>query len=202
MFKLWTASRRNPKKAEPRRARLAVEALEERYCPAAPQITDFHVFYGSGTTVTLTGTVVDEQPSTVLVSFSGKVIGSTWASTSGTFSYTGQASRLGQVYATALDEEDLYSNTAQLTLTSNAPVIQNFQGSSGPDDLWTFTGTVVDESPGGLTVRFGGLLSGHSVTVWSNGTFMYTAQVTGPGSVTAKTTDWWGLNSNEAWEMI
>ncbi len=67
------------------------------------------------------------------------------------------------------------------------------------ETCWSFQGYVLDEQPLGLTVRFGGIIDGHSVTVAnSNGFFMYNVDVSETGTVTAQTTDSQSLNSNVA----
>lgn len=65
-----------------------------------------------------------------------------------------------------------------------------------------FQGTVVDESPGGLTVTFGGLLDGHQTLTNDYGYFMYRVELDGPGSVSAHTVDDQQQGSNYAVYVI
>jgi hypothetical protein len=81
---------------------------------------------------------------------------------------------------------------------NSAPIIVNFMGSPALDGNWMFQGMVVDESPGGLTVTFGGLLGGHQTITNDYGYFMYLVKVDGPGSVSAHTVDDQQQGSNYA----
>lgn len=81
------------------------------------------------------------------------------------------------------------------------PTIIDFGVSSGPGGL-SFSGQVVDEEPGGLTISFGGLLNSHETTTNEFGHFQYTADVDGPGLVTAQTNDGENQPSNIAIQYI
>lgn len=170
-----------------------------------PPILGLSVAYGTQRNVTLSGTVVAGQPGGLTVSFSGQVGGSTTTSANGNFSYSAQASGLGTVTATVTDVWG-QTGTSQITLTSNKPVIDSFSGSPGAGNMWIFQGHVSDESPAGLTVRFGGLpeLQGKTATVQSNGTFWIGVQLARGeyGTATAQVTDWWGLNSDVAMFLV
>jgi len=63
----------------------------------------------------------------------------------------------------------------QLSAVNDAPVISDFSCTVDAGSIWTFTGTVtdVDDDPTGWTVTFGGVLSGHTTSVQSDGTFEY-----------------------------
>ena len=84
---------------------------------------------------------------------------------------------------------------------NQAPQIINYQAQEISNGEFLITGTVVDESPGGLTVTFGGdtVGSGKTVTTNSDGTFSMTLQLpldgTGAGYLTATVTDAQGLVS-------
>jgi hypothetical protein len=82
-------------------------------------------------------------------------------------------------------------------------VIESFLAVHGAGDTWTFSGHVADEDAAGLTIRFAGLTSlmGQTVVVDENGNFSFTGSISEDdldGTVTAITTDWWGLNSGLA----
>lgn len=168
--------------------------------PANPTLT-LTVSYGTGRNVTLSGQVTDDEPGGLTVSFSGQVVGTVITNPNGFFSGSFVASGLGTVQATVSNSLG-FTSTVSIVLTSAAPVISGFTASAGVGNLWTFSGTVTDESVAGLTVTFGGLgaLSGESATVQANGTF--TKTVTIPpgtqGNATAQVTDSWGLQSNVA----
>jgi hypothetical protein len=172
--------------------------VQTQVSTAAPYIS-FSVTYGSRRTVTLSGTVTDVDAGSLTVTFTGMVTGTTTTNADGSFSYTATATGLGNVHATTVDLWGQQSNTATVTLAAAAPTITNFQASQGPNG-WTFTGRVTDQTPAGLTITFGGLteLINQTTTVQSDGTFSFTIQLAAwdYGTATAKTTDWWGLDSD------
>ncbi len=197
MFGLLTRSRPPANRG----ARFCLERLEARDCLAAPSIT-LSVTYLSGKNIVLSGQVTDEHPSGLTVTFSGKAEGTTTTTASGMFSVMTTATGLGTVSAVTVDSESLSSNTAQVTLCSNAPTIVEFSATYLTGTLWSFSGRVSDESPPGLTVQLGGLtsLAGKTATVGADGRFSLTValQVGESGLATALTTDWWGLESEMA----
>ena len=77
----WLLRGRNKPRRErlprPNRSRLAVEALESRYCPSGPQVTAFSANVVQGQTVLLTGTVSDPGAGSVSVNFQGAASGTT-----------------------------------------------------------------------------------------------------------------------------
>ena len=88
---------------------------------------------------------------------------------------------------------------------NQAPQITNFTATDLGGGLYLISGQVVDESPGGLTVTFGGsvaTLNGYTVTTAANGTFSFTIQLktdgTDTGYLLATTKDAQGLPSNQA----
>ncbi len=84
------------------------------------------------------------------------------------------------------------------------PVISDFS-SNEEAGFWEFTGKVTDDKDvNGLVVRFGGLLSGKTAVVNSDGFFFITATFppNTTGGVTAITTDGDGLDSNQAFVWL
>ncbi len=83
----------------------------------------------------------------------------------------------------------------------NGPYISNFEVVQGPT-VWTFTGVVTDpnQDPTGLTITFGGVLAGQTVTVADDGTFTFSMPLPGgtSGNASAQTTDTTGAQSNVA----
>lgn len=223
MFRIRNGSRYG---SSNRRVSLELERLETRDCPsdigltapasgstmtapaasqtAAPVIS-LDIRYGTQRTVTLFGQVTGGDAAGYTVTFSGVVSGSTTTDQSGAFSYTAQASSLGKVSATATSSSGQTSNVAQVDVKSTAPTIVSFTAVEGLNNLWTFSGRVTDESPAGLIVTLGGV-QGLSVTatVGADGWFSVTVQLAEniTGTATAKTTDWWGLDSNVAWDVL
>lgn len=173
-------------------------ALVTISCPA-PGIT-LAIGYGQQTTVYLSGRVTAENPGGLTVNFTGKVVATTTTNSDGTFALSAQASGLGTIQVTTTDAWGQVSNTAQVTVTSKAPVISNFTAVQGTNGYWTFSGTVTDESAAGLTVTFTGLpaVQGQTTKVNADGTFSLIVQIPSNqnGWVSAQTTDWWGLQSN------
>lgn len=104
------------------------------------------------------------------------------------------------------DEDGSASNWAyvDIEVINEDPIIQNYEAVPLPDDVWLFRGTVVDENPGVMQIRFGGLLDGHTTTVESDGSFEY-AEIFQPGQeglVSAITTDELGVDSNEVGDFV
>jgi hypothetical protein len=174
---------------------LNLERLETRACPTGPTISVLATVL-SNHRVLLTGTVTDDQPASVRVSFSGVASGSTTADSSGKFSATLTASGIGTVSAVGVDGQDLTSNTAQAAVDPAAPAL-TLSLTYGSQKTVTLSGQVNDVDVGGRTVTFSGVVSGSAVT-GADGTFSYTAQASRLGNVQATTTDLWGLTSNTA----
>jgi hypothetical protein len=86
------------------------------------------------------------------------------------------------------------------------PSIAGFTATGGYNRTWVFSGTVIDESPGGLTVSFGGLpsLNGRTATTGSNGSFSLTVQLRPleSGEASAQVTDGGGLTSDLVWALV
>ncbi len=176
------------------RIRLALESLEARDCPAAPQIMTFNASVLQGHTVLLSGTVMDENPSSVSITFSGVASGSTTANAQGQFQLQTTASQLGSVYAQALDNEQLTSTSVQRTLTCPAPTLTlNLAYNSGKSV--TLSGQVTANTNANLTVTFSGQVTGTTVTN-SSGGYSKTADASALGTVSAYVVDVWGQQSS------
>lgn len=180
--------------------RPTLELLENRDCPSAAPSLSLMVMSAPGERmVSLSGHVTDEVPAGRTVTFTGQYSGTALTNASGNYSVTVQAAALGTISATTTDPEGQLSNTAQGQVTSNAPTISNFTATRLSGTTYTFSGYVMDESPGGRTVTFGGLpsLQGQTVTTAANGSFSRTLQLAAgeSGTATARTTDCWGLVS-------
>jgi hypothetical protein len=85
-----------------------------------------------------------------------------------------------------------------------APVLTSFNAMAGWGGVWMFTGTVQHERPDTLTVQFGGLLEGSSVSVMWNGTFLFSKMLAPDvnGVVSAQAFDPNGVGSNIAYRWI
>src|SRR5437879_2697442 len=118
-----TRTRTRPARRHSPSARLGVEELESRYCPAAPVVTLTGVQELTNHQVLLSGHVTDEHPTTVVVSFGGQANGTATPNSNGDYSAAATANGLGTVTAKGLDDEGLTSNTASATFSSAVPTI-------------------------------------------------------------------------------
>ena len=167
-----------------------------------PPVVSLSLTYGSETTVTLSGQVTDLDASSLAVTFTGVVSGSVAVNSDGTFSLTTTATGLGTVQASTTDLWGQGSNVAQVTVSASPPSITGFSATYIGNNTWTFSGTVTDQTPAGLSVQLGGVsgVAGQTATVAADGSFSVTVQLASgvSGTATAQTTDWWGLQSNVA----
>jgi hypothetical protein len=203
MFRWLKRTCHNPR--TPARLRLRLEPLETRDCPSGPPsyvinpdgptITSFTAQVMTGTNVMLRGTLIDSHPASCEVTFSGVVTGEAEADAAGTFALFTPASALGTITAQAVDGENLRSNQAQATITSNVPSLTLTASGQGASGAITLSGRVTDESAAGLTVIFRGAVTATAVTD-NNGDYSLTTTSWRPGNVTVQTTDAWGLTSN------
>jgi hypothetical protein len=172
---------------------------------AAPALS-LSISYGSQHNVTLSGLLTDLDADSRSISISGVAGGTPVTDSSGNFSFTTTASALGEVDATETDPWGQASNTAMVTVSDTAPVIQNFVAIHGIGNTWIFQGNVVAGYAEGLTIRFGGLtaLAGRTTTVRADGTFSFTCTLPAGthGTATAITTDWWGLDSDQELALV
>jgi hypothetical protein len=223
---LWQADRRLPNRRPLNRVVLSLEHLETRDCPAAPVVTAFTAVAGIQHHVVLSGTVQDDNLAGATVQFSGVACGMSSVQADGTFSFETDASSLGQITATAHDNENLFSNPFSTNIANNRPVITNFQVINRGNGMWELRGEVFDESAAGMVVRFGGLNTsggssrpslsmsidgstsgcsgGQQVTVGSDGWFSTTLYLGAnfSGVVTADTTDCWGVASSTVYYLV
>src|SRR5262249_11147689 len=179
----------------PPRARLRLEALEDRYCPAAMmQVTLNSVQELANHQVQLTGHVYDDSAPVVMVNFSGVAGGSTTVLSNTDYSYITTASGLGMVMATGRDALGGISYPAQKIFTSSSPTVSlSYTLLSGHQVR--LSGHVTDEAPGGLTVSLGGVAAGSAVTD-PNGDFNVTLTASALGQVTATAYDQWNLSGS------
>lgn len=198
MFGLVARSRKPVSSVWRNRARLGVESLERRDCPAAPVITSFSVSVLQNKMVSLQGTLTDTDPSTTWVSLGGKVNGSVEADVNGNFSTTLAASALGTVTALATDSAGLTSSQATAMIAVAPPQI-TLTLTYGTGHQLLLSGTVTDNSPSGLKVTIAGVVPpGSSTTTNASGNYSTTVTASRLGDVTATTIDVWGQISNTA----
>jgi hypothetical protein len=145
------------------------------------------------------GRVADETPQACSVSISGAANGSAPCDAAGNFSKVFDVAALGNIVAVASDGTQ-QSQGAQHTLSNAAPSVNNFIAVGGPNNTWTFSGSVGDEAPGGLTVTLTGPpgVQGATAIVQADGTWSVTLTLTpgAGGNVTATVTDWYGATGS------
>jgi large repetitive protein len=176
-----------------RSVRLDLEPLGARDCPSALAITSFTATTLAPHSVRLSGTVTDDNPTSVRLSFGGAMMGSATADANGNFSYTGYAARLGTVMLSAIDSQWQLVGSST-TISDVAPAL-TLQIANGTRNNVILSGQVTADGPGGLAVTFTGVVSG-STTTNSDGTFKVTLPASRVGQVQATVTDGWGQISN------
>ena len=195
MFAFFTKSRRKPVARTPHCAWPWLEALEDRWCPTAPQIT-LSATVMANHAVMLAGQVTAGQIQGLNITFSGAASGSATSNSSGDFSFQTSTATLGTVSAIGVDQYNQSSNTATATIAVAAPTI-SLQVSYGSQTTITLAGQVSGIDAGGRTVTFSGMATG-SVMTNSDGTYSFTTTATALGNVSAQTMDLWGQSSNTA----
>jgi hypothetical protein len=144
----------------------------------------------------ISGRVADNTPGSCTVKLSGAASGSAACDSTGKFSGVFDVPAIGEVIAVASDGE-LSSEPAARQLTNDAPTItikavRNLR-------TWTFSGTVGDEAPAGLTVTLTGCGTGsNSTTVAADGSWSIslTGLPAAGGTANATVTDWYGLTGS------
>ncbi|MCL6505079.1 MAG: hypothetical protein K6T86_20575 [Pirellulales bacterium] len=156
---------------------------------------------GPNRQVTISGHITDEDPGELWVVVTGRVNAYGNTDENGNFSITSTSSELGEITVTVLDPWALEDVTT-VTITSNAPSITNLTVTHESLDYYLIQGTVNDEFAPGLTVFFGGVLQGESITVNSQGIFQITVYAPDGGEANAYVYDWWGIQSELVWFTI
>jgi hypothetical protein len=195
MFALLTRPRRSPLATQRPRVRLSVDRLEARDCPAGPSFNSFSSTIQLGHSVQLTGMISDPNPASVTVSFSGVMSGRTTCNSSGSFSYTANATALGSVTAVATDGQGLQA-TASTQVSASAPTLTLHVGYISKNDI-SLTGTVTARTVNGLTITISGVASG-TTTTDGNGNYSVALPASGVGQVQSTVTDVWGQVSQAA----
>ena len=162
----------------------------------APVIIALEATQVAGKKFRIFGRVADDTPASCRVTFSGAASGTAACDAAGDFSGVFDVKAIGEVTAVASDGQ-LSSDPAGLALTNEAPTIsiraiRNLR-------TWTFSGTVTDEAPAGLTVSLTGVGGTPlSATVAADGTWSIsvTGLLSAGGTATATVTDWYGLTGS------
>ena len=167
----------------------------------APTLT-LHLSYLSKNNIYLTGKVSAPSPAGLTVTITGVASGTVTTDASGNYAICLPASGVGKVSATVTDVWGQVSAAASATVSGTKPVIVNFTATRVSGTTWTFSGTVDDATPGGLSVQLSGLpsLRGKSVTTADDGAFSITITLAPgeTGTAGAQVTNWFGLTSDLA----
>ena len=162
-------------------ARPWLEALEARTCPttASPSgpFLNLYVVHPSSQVSEIKGVVIDTNPSGDTVTLSGGVNAAVHVNDDGTFEYDVQASGVGTIVGTIINNATL-SSSAQTAIVDGTfnPVITSFGADHGYGNLWTFSGQVQSQAGGPINLQFGGLvtLQTQTATCNSDGSFTVT----------------------------
>ncbi len=160
----------------------------------APVLTTMNLTQLDAHKFTISGTVSDNTPSTCKVTFTGKITGTVNCDASGNFSYTAEASDIGNVTGTPNDGSQ---NGATLTKATpnSSPTVGGLTAVGAGRGAVTFSGTVTDEFPSGLTVVISATHGSTYALTLANGSFTTTMSSLPPGATgTATFTayDQWG----------
>jgi hypothetical protein len=150
----------------------------------------------AGNMVHLTGHVTDDSPSTVAVTFGGKVSGSTTPNSRGDYCFFAPASGLGTITAVGADSQGLATNTAAVNFSSAVPSL-TLTYTWMSNKVVHLMGHVTDEVAANRTVTFSGAVLGSAITD-SSGNFSTWLTASELGSVTATVTDQWNQTSAAA----
>jgi len=163
-----------------------------------PVIVSLEATQLAGRKFRITGRVADETPASCGVVITGAASGVMQCDSVGNFSGVFDVPALGQITAIAGDGQ-LSSRPAVKNLTNDAPTI-SVSAVGGPNNTWTFSGSVGDEAPVGLTVTLAGPtgVQGATATVAADGSWSVTLSLPegSSGNVTATVTDWYGQSAS------
>jgi hypothetical protein len=167
-----------------------------------PTLNDFTVAETGDDEWTISGSVAGARAAGATIEFGGVLNGQTvTADSAGNFSLSVTLGEIdGMATAKVVDSLGQESETAEAYCCSIPdPVVTDFSGSEGDDDVWTFSGTVSGPLAANATVTFGGVLAGHSVQADSNGYFSATIELGNvDGVATAQAADGDGRVSDAA----
>jgi hypothetical protein len=163
----------------------------------APVLISLQATQVAGKKFRIFGQVADETPASCSVTITGAASGAAQCDSGGNFSVVLEVPTLGEITVVASDGQ--WSSTAAgLMLTNGAPTITI--RAVRRQNTWTFSGTVSDEAPAGLTVTLSGGsgVNGLSTTVAADGSWSISVAglLTAGGTATATVTDWYGLTGS------
>lgn len=107
---------------------------------------------------------------------------------------------------TVADTNGNVSNIAAVwvDVLNSPPELLEFTVREGVADMWHFEGRVSDENPENVTIHFGGLLEGRTVSVNSDGTFQFNKLILDGigGGVSAQAVDQFGEESEILYDEV
>jgi hypothetical protein len=164
---------------------------------AKPIIASLTAVQVPGRKFRISGRVADDTPGTCGVVITGAASGVAMCDANGNFDAIYDVPTLGQI--TAVPGDGTQSGDAVTrTLGNNPPTVNNFIAVQVTGGQWTFSGTVADECPAGLTVSLTGPagVNGATATVAANGAWSVTVTPGAGGFVTATVTDWYSARGS------
>lgn len=161
-----------------------------------PTISNVAAYQVANKQFRVTGFVGDENAGGCSVIFSGAASGTFGVGGNGNFDVTVSVPSLGTLTVQAFDGVQNGGSTS-VSLANSPPTVSSFIAVAGDNNEWTFSGTVSDEAPAGLTVTLTGLptgFNGSTATCGANGTFSVTLTLpaNSAGQASADVTDWYG----------
>jgi hypothetical protein len=172
--------------------------LEGDPITVGPSITSLSAVQVPGRKFRISGHVFGGTPGRVGVVITGAANGVAMCNGNGDFDAIYDVPTPGAITAVAGDGTN-QSAPVNASLVNNAPTVEVI-AVQGPGNTWTFSGSVGDECPAGLTVSLGGPagVNGASATVGEDGSWSVTVTVA-PGTsglVTATVADWYDLTGS------
>jgi hypothetical protein len=181
------------------KSQTAFLSLQPQLGNAAPYLT-FTQSDGIASTITFSGMMYDESPSTCTITISGAATATNiHPDSTGYFSVTVKASGAGAISLQGFDSQGAGSNLECISAGMHSCVIDSFTIVHLSGDVYELRGHVTDDRVDGLTVRFGGqaqAVDGLTATCDASGSFSRQFTDSNPddrGWVTADCTDYWGI---------
>jgi len=142
------------------------------------------------------GRVADANPANCGVVITGAATGVATCDANGYFDAIFNVATPGAIQAVVGNGQAQSAPSAGM-LTNAGPAVAGLTAVQGAGNTWTFSGTVTDEAPAGLTVTLTGPpgVNGATATVGANGSWSVTLTLPEgtSGNLTATVTDWYGL---------
>lgn len=178
--------RKKPRAVRPT-IQLKLEALESRYCPAGPTITNFQaVVLGPGSKAVLLEGTVNAVPATI--AFTGEAQGQTTANADGSFSLQVNAMALGTVMAQATANGQS-GNQASSVLSWALPTLDSL-GVTATGSTKQITVTGHTSVGAGQQIIISNVASGFPTTA-TGGYFSWTGNATSLGTIDITAIDVW-----------